>query len=268
MMACFVGRSVLPKELDRVCRAVKDLRNSLNESQPQFAVRLGTSLRSIARYETSRPPKGKVLAQLEQIALNNGFDEYAQVFRAALSNELGFPAPQVPLRWPKAAKAIPDLDARTDEETMWCAALLLTLRDKRFDQRAKRVLRDLGEARKQVENALNTINRALGMIAAHARLKAEGKSNEQIARMFNLPPQALDRLIGIWHAEYGAVPPEIAQLVQLNSIANALALGAHAKTLGTSLNAPQLAIAAMEKMFKEVKLPLVPESMEVGSDEV
>ena len=43
--------------------AVRQLRKGLGETQEKFAHRLGTAVRTIARYEGERPPTGLVLEQ-------------------------------------------------------------------------------------------------------------------------------------------------------------------------------------------------------------
>jgi transcriptional regulator with XRE-family HTH domain len=85
------GRTAIRKQPDRntVSAAVRQLRGELGESQQQFASRMQTAIRTIARYETVRPPKGKVLRQLEQLALENRQVELARIFRIALVEEMG-----------------------------------------------------------------------------------------------------------------------------------------------------------------------------------
>jgi DNA-binding transcriptional regulator YiaG len=41
-----------------VTKAVRELRQTLHESQQSFAYRMQTAVRTIARYETVRPPRG------------------------------------------------------------------------------------------------------------------------------------------------------------------------------------------------------------------
>jgi hypothetical protein len=72
-----------------VTAAVRELREVLGESQQQFALRMQTAIRTIARYETVRPPKGKVLRQLEELALESRQLELARIFRIALTEEMG-----------------------------------------------------------------------------------------------------------------------------------------------------------------------------------
>jgi transcriptional regulator with XRE-family HTH domain len=72
-----------------VSDAVRKLRKELGESQQQFAYRMKTAIRTVARYETVRPPKGKVLRQLEAVATESNLPHLAEVFRGALNQELG-----------------------------------------------------------------------------------------------------------------------------------------------------------------------------------
>ncbi len=74
---------------DPVIAAVRDLRNALHESQQTFAFRMRTAIRSIARYETNRPPKGKMLAEFARVATETGHDKLAAVFTNALMTDLG-----------------------------------------------------------------------------------------------------------------------------------------------------------------------------------
>jgi hypothetical protein len=87
-------------EVDRltVSKAVRELLQTLHESQQSFAYRMQTAVRTIARYETVRPPRGAVLAQLESIALETGRADLAAVFRQALTQELDSPPHLLDLR--------------------------------------------------------------------------------------------------------------------------------------------------------------------------
>jgi transcriptional regulator with XRE-family HTH domain len=69
--------------------AVRELRMALGESQQAFAYRMKTAIRTIARYETVRPPKGKALAEFYRLATETGHPKLANVFTRALQAELG-----------------------------------------------------------------------------------------------------------------------------------------------------------------------------------
>lgn len=74
--------------VDAVTGAVRSLRNTLGDTQQKFAIRMKTAERTIARWETTRPPRGKTLAQFYRLALANDLKELAEVFRRALTMEL------------------------------------------------------------------------------------------------------------------------------------------------------------------------------------
>jgi transcriptional regulator with XRE-family HTH domain len=73
--------------------AVRELRADLGENQQTFGMRLGLSTISVARYERSRAPRGKVLARLAEIAADRGLDKLEDTFRRALNEEFGGATP-------------------------------------------------------------------------------------------------------------------------------------------------------------------------------
>src|SRR4051812_10859402 len=92
-----VERTMIPREENpilteeekaKVTEAVRELRLALGESQQAFAERLKASVRSVARYETVRPPRGRPLAQLRSIAEEEGLNGIAAVLDEALTQEL------------------------------------------------------------------------------------------------------------------------------------------------------------------------------------
>ena len=61
--------------------AVVSLRKALGMTQQRFAVEaLKTAISTVARYETSHPPRGKVLIRLSQIAKRNNFVDISREF--------------------------------------------------------------------------------------------------------------------------------------------------------------------------------------------
>src|SRR5271157_330230 len=72
-----------------VSEAVRELRVALGESQQAFAYRMKTAIRTIARYETIRPPKGKALSEFLRVATETGNQELSKVFSDALTAEIG-----------------------------------------------------------------------------------------------------------------------------------------------------------------------------------
>jgi transcriptional regulator with XRE-family HTH domain len=96
-------------DIDRgsVTAAVRKLRVALGETQQQFAVRFDTAIRTIARYETVRPPRGRMLVEFHKLAISHGLRDVAGIFQHALSQEVG--GSSQPLG---------------HEETAWVSALL------------------------------------------------------------------------------------------------------------------------------------------------
>ena len=83
-------RGPTPKSApEHLCHAVRELREALGETQEQFAARLKASVRSVARYETTRPPSGVALAKLIAIARSEGLrgSSFAEKFRTAIRLE-------------------------------------------------------------------------------------------------------------------------------------------------------------------------------------
>lgn len=75
---------------NEVTAAVRELREALGDTQQQFAHRLGLAISTVVRYELTRPPKGKALVQLQEVAKQHGLDLIAATLRNALSKEMGW----------------------------------------------------------------------------------------------------------------------------------------------------------------------------------
>jgi transcriptional regulator with XRE-family HTH domain len=78
----------MPSRVSEVSAAVRALRTALGESQQAFAYRMRTAIRTIARYEVNRPPKGLMLAAFLNVAVTAGESELAGIFRRALGDEI------------------------------------------------------------------------------------------------------------------------------------------------------------------------------------
>ena len=71
--------------------AVKALRQHLKMTQQRFAQEVGISINSIARYETGRTPRGRILITLQDLALRVGRQDLYEQFSSALVLEIGIP---------------------------------------------------------------------------------------------------------------------------------------------------------------------------------
>jgi len=124
----------LPADIQqKTASAVRQLRKALGETQEQFARRMGTTVRTIARWEGPRPPTGQALIRLEHMAATNGAVEAAAVFRVALNDAMGRRLSQASIY-------------RTDEERDLCQALLAILREEKHKRRRAVVRRYLQPA--------------------------------------------------------------------------------------------------------------------------
>lgn len=69
------------KKRDAASEALISLRKAMGKTQQTFAVEvLKTAIGTVARYETSDPPRGDVLLRLSDIARKNGFHELSSEF--------------------------------------------------------------------------------------------------------------------------------------------------------------------------------------------
>jgi transcriptional regulator with XRE-family HTH domain len=71
--------------------SVIELRAALGETQQQFAMRLGSSMGSVARYETNRDPTARVLARMYLAAIESGQCGLIETFWDLLCVDVGFP---------------------------------------------------------------------------------------------------------------------------------------------------------------------------------
>ena len=97
--------------MDALVWAVKRLRAEFKLTQPEFAKRVGLSVRAVAYYEKDREPSGEILQRLASLAARCGREDLAKVFSDAFHREL-------------KDKTTPS----TPEENAWVQALLLLLR--------------------------------------------------------------------------------------------------------------------------------------------
>jgi transcriptional regulator with XRE-family HTH domain len=98
-----------------VSRAVRELRQAYGESQQAFAYRMKTAIRTIARYETVRPPRGAELGQFLELAMAKHRNDLAEVFARAIAEELKMKAERIP---------------RTIEENLYADLLFLMMRNR------------------------------------------------------------------------------------------------------------------------------------------
>lgn len=120
--------AVSAKTTNPVCQAVRRLRLALNDTQQSFANRLGLAISTVVRYELSRPPRGKALAQLDRLAMEHGLDECALIFRNAFRHELAVGFQVGDVRPPRAESVGFEAWPQTPEEEAMVFDVLATMR--------------------------------------------------------------------------------------------------------------------------------------------
>lgn len=78
-----------PSKRPTLTEAVKALRVRLDDTQQAFAQRLGLAISTVVRYESTRAPRGKALALLYKLAIDNGMHDVGMMFHMAMISELG-----------------------------------------------------------------------------------------------------------------------------------------------------------------------------------
>lgn len=175
-----------PTETSELLATVRKLRIALDDTQQEFAQRLGLAIATVIRYEHNRPPRAKALAKLERVATAHGLDEFAAVFRQALGDELGAPPPT-----PTGLT----IQLKDEEEKKLALALLDVLRKPFYEKEAKSVRRILipvadkrqrdAEFSEAIETSKLAIVRLLkGGHTAEEIKNRTGMSTEKIAEAF------------------------------------------------------------------------------------
>jgi transcriptional regulator with XRE-family HTH domain len=125
------------KKRDPVSIALAELRRRLGDSQQSFSNRMGVSLPTVARWETTSRPTGASLHMLESIARSNGHEDLALEFARAFETlQVADPRKAVDLhlqrmRWAELDTAIGEIqeaaqrlqEAVKPESKMKCADL-------------------------------------------------------------------------------------------------------------------------------------------------
>lgn len=187
--------------------AVSELRRRLGDTQPAFASRLGSSIRSVANYESDRPPKGRALVKLAEVAHRQGHTDLAGTFVAALSRELGvenlfFEAGKLwfeqsfqgrALRFEVSKwKPIPTGRPSNDRERIWVAALLAVLRSNKYLGLRTKILPLLVRPAKA---CLDELRDELTLDSdAALKLLRKGKSATEVAGLLDLDPEQVGAL--------------------------------------------------------------------------
>jgi transcriptional regulator with XRE-family HTH domain len=92
--------------------AVKQLRQSLGDSQQQFATRLALSIRALTNYERFRRPSPRALVGMSRLANEHGAVELSRLFWSELEIELGAAGLRAP--WQKGKKGKSHIHERSE----------------------------------------------------------------------------------------------------------------------------------------------------------
>ena len=159
--------------------AVRQLRKALGETQEQFAHRLRTAVRTIARYEGDRPPTGLVLAQLKQLADVNDLQDVANVFQDAILEELGQDHIQ-------NLGEFYSMTLTKPQEIRPVRALVEALRNPQYRQIGARAIRILAPVIENIQKPIDQVRRATLQADAMLAVHRAGKTERQIAEFFGV----------------------------------------------------------------------------------
>lgn len=90
---------------NNIRRAAKELRLRLGLSQEAFGQRIGRTLNTVLRYESQSAPREESLIRYAALAIDSGFNDLAEIFRLALTQDLGSDLVRV-LNWEPTHRAL------------------------------------------------------------------------------------------------------------------------------------------------------------------
>ncbi len=76
-------------EVEKLKAGVKELRSVLGLTQEEYAKAIGKTYATVQRYEQLRPPQGLSLVPFVRLSREAGRDDLAEMFSAALRDDLG-----------------------------------------------------------------------------------------------------------------------------------------------------------------------------------
>jgi len=166
------------KEIGDLSRGVKSLREALQQTQQQFAQTLGTAITTIARYETGRAPRGRSLAKLAGVADQNNLPQLAEVFRNALTQELGSL---------DSTGLVLNLEPKNDMERLYVSSILAILRNPQYTKVLPQVNRGLLEAAKSCIKIVEWHKSSEKAKQTAKEMSRAGSTREAIAERLGVP---------------------------------------------------------------------------------
>lgn len=161
-----------------LCEAVRSLRSARGETQEAFGAQFGVTVRTVARWETVRPPRGIVLMQLASIADAAKESKLASAFRTALAGDI---------KWvPRVEHFI--LYPEKPEEVLLVSALLRAFRNPHHSGVRSQLGVLLKEPAREVMEYYETISLRDDMLSHIDEMIAAGQTKEEVAQKLPLAP--------------------------------------------------------------------------------
>jgi transcriptional regulator with XRE-family HTH domain len=174
--------------------AVQKLRSHFGETQQQFAQRIGAAVITVARWETSRPPSGKSLEQLRDIARSENLTGCIVAFQEALDGNIE-PTPAA-----AAAQVF-----QNDRERVLAMALVTALRDpEQYGDATKSVESTLRKPLSDVKASLDMERVDFRIGRAITGLHAKGESPERIAETLGVNEATVQQVLML--NRFGLIP--------------------------------------------------------------
>jgi len=165
---------------------IREIRKRLDLTLDEFSKMLGISLVSAARYESSRPPRGKQLARVaEKVATIPGCAKEAAILQYALSAELG--------TW-TAGKIQLDQEWLSNTDKLWHASLARALHDPKHAHILPVLAKALSEPAKDAIAELEETHASKKVAAEINRLLKLGARPLAVAEDQGVPFEAVEAI--------------------------------------------------------------------------
>lgn len=214
---------------NEITAAVRSLRSRLGDTQQRFANRMGMAISTVVRYELSRPPRGRVLRDLENLAVNNGCFSEAAIFRNAFYEEFQLCGPesasQNPFQYLRLAP-------RNDREEELIQALLWTAR-----------YSESGTALQNIEKHLKSYSLE--------KAKFEAAINDAALELTIVDDCVVPGLPLTVRDRFGK------DLLSLRTLLQGIGLGESDTGLASSFQVPISMIRALKKVLSDVGIPII-----------
>ena len=152
-----------------VSEAIIKLRDALGETRQAFANRIEASVVTVARWETSRPPSGKMLCKLAGIALEANRPDLALAFRMAQAGEIAT-GEDTAGTWAYSPHHISGM-FQTAREIFWWDVIHMVLQEPEYAALAPKIARLLKRPAKDYIQAVWSASNVFPMIARYKTIE-------------------------------------------------------------------------------------------------